>query len=74
MVYVYDWGALSEDKNQRAVTDDEIWSTLMQRWAPIGGQMLLLSVTDKVVSWLHSTGVFYACLDDCSNIRLKRVC
>ena len=48
------------------VTEEEIWSTPLERWVPIGGDMvhLLISITGDTIVWLNSKGLFHARVDD----------
>ncbi len=52
-------------RDRRAVPPTEqLWSEPMQQWVPIGGRMLLVSIDDKQISWLHSTGLYFADITD----------
>ncbi len=46
------------------VPDEEIWSTPMKRWVPIGGQALLISIVKDVYVWLSDKRLFHARVDD----------
>ena len=43
-----------------------LWSTIENRWVPIGGTMchLLVSIDEKTYSWLNDKGLFHAHVDD----------
>jgi len=55
-------------KNNMAlvVSDEELWSTPMQAWVPVGSSMLhlLVSITDEHISWFNENGFFHARVDD----------
>jgi len=44
--------------------DDALWSTLENRWVPIGLQSLLIWITDAEYGWLTPDGLFHARRDD----------
>ena len=44
--------------------DEELWSSTMDRWVPIGEKSLLISITNEQYSWLNSNGLFHARVDD----------
>lgn len=46
--------------------DDALWSTLENRWVPIGLQSLLIWITDAEYGWLTPDGLFHARRDDTS--------
>jgi hypothetical protein len=40
---------------------EELWSTPLRRWVPIGIQpAILVSITDEFYSWLTTRGLFHA--------------
>ena len=70
--------------NGRLVVEgEELWSTTLQKWVPIGrSNNLLISIHEEndkqVIMWLNDKGLFRACVDDtdssrCSNGALKVV-
>jgi hypothetical protein len=44
--------------------DEMLWSTLMQKWVPIGGLNLLVALTGDTMVWLNNKGLFHASADD----------
>lgn len=44
--------------------DEELWSTLMYKWIPIGTPAILISVTEHECFWLSEKGLFSASSDD----------
>ena len=48
------------------VSGEELWSTPLERWVPIGSEQvhLLISITDETIVWLNSKGLFHARVDD----------
>lgn len=47
--------------NDKAVNkDEELWSSSMQRWVPIGGTAFLISTAWKKYTWLSKEGLFSA--------------
>jgi hypothetical protein len=59
--------------NKDLVSDnEELWSTLERRWAPIGLQSLLVWVTDEEYAWLTPKGLFHARRDDTKCARRSR--
>ena len=48
--------------------DDALWSTLENRWVPIGLQSLLIWITDAEYGWLTPDGLFHARRDDANRI------
>jgi hypothetical protein len=49
--------------------NEELWSTPMKRWIPIGVHpMMLISITDEFCYWLTPDGLFHARRDDTSAI------
>jgi len=48
------------------VSDEELWSTPMQAWIPIGSNTLylLVSITDEHIYWFNEKGFFHAQVDD----------
>ena len=45
---------------------DTLWSTVEERYVPIGGEMvhLLVSIDDETYSWINEKGLFHARVDD----------
>jgi len=37
---------------------EELWSTPMQKWVPIGGVHVLVSIANGMLTWLPLCGVF----------------
>ena len=44
--------------------DEELWSTPMQQWVPIGCEALLISITKDMYMWLSDKRLFHARVDD----------
>ena len=44
--------------------NENLWSSLMKQWVPIGEKSLLISITDVEYVWLCSKGLFRAHVDD----------
>jgi len=62
--------------NELVVSDEELWSSPMQAWVPIGSNMLhlLVSITDEHISWFNEKGFFHARVDDtCSGFGSRRL-
>jgi hypothetical protein len=62
-------------RNSQPVRENEqLWSTPMNRWIPIGVHpMMLISITDEFYSWLTPEGLFHARVDDmATNNRRER--
>jgi hypothetical protein len=56
-VYVYN--------SSPVVPKEQLWSTPLQRWVPIGGRNnLLIAITDEIIMWLSDKGLFSARADD----------
>jgi hypothetical protein len=47
-------------------SDEEIWSTIMKCWVPIGIVSTLLHCDKKTYSWFNSKGCFRVRVDDVS--------
>jgi hypothetical protein len=45
---------------------DTLWSTVEERYVPIGGEMVhfLVSIDDETYSWINEKGLFHARVDD----------
>jgi hypothetical protein len=51
--------------SQPVLENQELWSTPMQRYIPIGVQpAVLISITDEFYSWLTPNWLFHARVDD----------
>ena len=61
---LFDW--VIEYNNKRVRLDEELWSSLMNRWIPIGGPepMLCIGITDEGIVWLSVKGLFSASIKD----------
>ena len=46
------------------LSNEELWSSTMECWVPIGGTALLISVDDETYSWLGPEGFLRARADD----------
>ncbi len=48
------------------VSGEELWSTPLERWVPIGSEQvhLLISITDETIVWLNDKGLFHAHVND----------
>jgi len=59
-----EWVYRSDDKI--VSSGEELWSTPMVQWVPIGSSMLhlLVSITDEHISWFNEKGFFHARVDD----------
>jgi len=59
-----EWAYKLDDKI--VIPNEELWSTPMQAWVPIGSNMLhlLVSITDEHISWFNEKGFFHARVDD----------
>ena len=44
--------------------DEELYSTTMEDWVPIGAPVFLVAATDETFSWLTPKGLFHARVDD----------
>ena len=51
---------------RRVINREQLWSTLMKRWVPIGSSLVhtLVSIDGERISWLNEEGCFYAHVDD----------
>lgn len=57
-----EWAYIASGKVVDA--NEMVWSSPMQRWVPIGGFNLLVSITDTQVVWLCDNRLFHARVDD----------
>jgi hypothetical protein len=57
-----------DHNNEIVRTNEELWSSLMQKWVPIGIVSTLLHQDNKTYSWINSKGCFRARVDDIENI------
>jgi hypothetical protein len=46
------------------LSSEELWSTPMQRWVPIGKPALLVGLTFEQYFWLLPKGLFHARVND----------
>ena len=55
-----------KSNGQPVIVGEELWSTPLKRWVPIGGEQvhLLISITDETIVWLNDKGLFHARVDD----------
>jgi hypothetical protein len=44
--------------------NEKLWSCTMSTWAPVGRPSLLISIDEKIYSWLTSIGIFHALMSD----------
>ena len=61
---IIEWVYKQTDK--LVAEDEELWSTPMSRWVPIGSSLVhtLISINDERISWLNEKGLFHARVDD----------
>jgi len=53
------------DSHQPANKGDELWSTPMHRWIPIGVHpAILVSITNESYMWMTPEGLFHESVDD----------
>jgi hypothetical protein len=57
-----EWAYTANDKVVRK--DEELWSSTMIQWVPIGHPALLVHVDEHTYSWLTPKGLFHARVDD----------
>ena len=52
--------------NEFIAEDETLWSTLMQRYVPIGSNFvhILISIDNEQLTWLNEEGCFHARMDD----------
>lgn len=44
---------------------EELWSSVMYKWVPVGGTThLLIALNDDNLTWLNDKGLFHARVDD----------
>ena len=57
-----------EYNNKPVARREILWSTCMNRWAPIGSGLVhvLVSIDKEQISWLNEEGCFYARVNDTS--------
>jgi hypothetical protein len=54
-----------EFDSKPVLENEELWSTPMQRWIPIGVHpMMLISITDEFYTWLTPDGLFSTQMDN----------
>ena len=51
--------------------NEEIWSTPMKQWVPVGGIAFLISITEDTYMWLSDKGLFHARVDDIQKARVS---
>ena len=56
-----------KNSNQRVYHNEQLWSSTMRCYVPIGELSLLVSITDEIYVWLNpnTIGLFHARVDDC---------
>jgi len=64
-----EWAYRSNDKI--VFPNEELWSTPMQAYVPIGSNMLhlLVSITDEHIYWFNEKGFFHARVNDAHRLR-----
>ena len=57
-----------KNSNQRVYHNEQLWSSTMCCYVPIGELSLLVSITDEIYVWLNpnTIGLFHARVDDSS--------
>lgn len=60
-----------KDSNKVVVKTEELWSTPMRKWVPIGSKLIhvLVAIDGHHVNWLNERGLFTACVNDASSMR-----
>jgi len=48
----------------RVVHNEQCYSSTMERWIPIGGDMIVISIVGSVIYFLRKEGLFHACVDE----------
>ena len=48
----------------RVVHNEQCYSSTMERWIPIGGGMIVISIVGSVIYFLRKEGLFHACVDE----------
>ena len=66
---LFDWAY--KYNNERVRENEQLWSSTMNQWVPIGGPepMLCIGITDEMIVWLSASGLFHARVDDTSSRR-----
>lgn len=61
---IIEWAYKSSNKVVNE--DEELWSTLMKQWVPIGSKLIhiLVSIDGKKITWLNEKGCFHARVND----------
>ena len=51
---------------RRVINREQLWSTLMKRWVPIGSSLVhtLVSIDGEQITWMNEEGLFRARVDD----------
>ena len=54
---------------RRVINREQLWSTLMKRWVPIGSSLVhtLVSIDGEQITWMNEEGLFRARVDDTQN-------
>lgn len=51
------------------IYSEVLFSSTMNLWVPIGKASLLISIANKVYTWLNDNGLFHARVDDMSTAK-----
>jgi hypothetical protein len=57
---------INEATDQHISVDEELWSTPLCRYVPIGSKFvhMLMAIDNDHITWFNSRGIFYAHVDD----------